>query len=247
MAVALTLIASGQSTSGASQTWSVGAGGVPSGAAVVVCVAETGTITAMGSCSDSASNSYGADTSVALNNTNSNGWLGAYHAYGITALVNGNTVSYTKKTSGNPSCGSAMYLTGILTGSDPIDTAVTAHAYGSSATPTVTSGTPAVANEMFIAAVSSYATSMGWTQDSTNASWATPPNNVNPITAPGIAGGHVINSGTGTLTYAPSITNKAWAEVIVAFKPAVGGFFRGDPMTGLGCGGPFFRDALAGI
>jgi hypothetical protein len=65
-----------------------------------------------------------------------------------------------------------------------------------------------------------------FTQDSGHG-WATPPN---AATSSGpsvsVAGGNQVNSGVGTLTFAPTLNVAvAWAAFIVGFRPLSGGGF----------------------
>jgi hypothetical protein len=79
---------------------------------------------------------------------------------------------------------------------------------------------PAVAGSLILGIVSTPVAT--FTQDSVHASYATPPNRI-ASGASGtdvvVAGGTVVSS--SQLTYAPTLgSSVAWAEIVVAFKPA---------------------------
>jgi hypothetical protein len=106
----------------------------------------------------------------------------------------------------------------------PLDTAVTATAFGSSTTPSVSGGTPAGSNEMFIAFIAGRGSSVTFTQD-TAIAWATPPVEATSGTVNNdrrINGGFFNAIGLGgALVYAPTYSvTTLWAAIIVAFKPS---------------------------
>lgn len=200
----------------------VGVGGVPAGTLIVVAVCERSASGTSGTVADSAGNTY---TSIVAANLNASAALGRgtlFYVNNATALVNGDTVTYTKNASGVACAMSVCYATGIDKTS-PLDTSVTASATASTTTPTVTSGTPVVAGELFIGAL--LFTSGSPQTFSQGSGFTTPPDEVMSGTLGSDArvdGGNLINSGTGTETYAPTLTlARSLAIFIVGFKPAL--------------------------
>lgn len=182
---------------------------VAAGSLIVVRSAETGTT--LGTVTDSAGNTYTAITSVHPGGGVSTGTTGLFYCKNCLALSSG-TVTFHKTASGN--CAIAvMSATGIDTVA-PLDTAVTNTATGSSAAPSVTSGSPAVSGELFVA-VADWATSSRTGTQDTGDGWAAP-----PVAQTLDIGGNQVNAGTGTLTYAPTLSGTSvWGAIIVAFKP----------------------------
>lgn len=226
MTISVTDIGTNSNTSGATVAVTVGVGGVPSGALIVVCICEQGSSTVGGSVADTAGNTYASAVSQTLS-PGATAFMNVFYAFNASALVSTNTITYTKQTSGDRTAISAFYATGIQTSPDPLDGAVTASAKGSSSAPSVTSGTPGASGELFVGVVGvSGETTDTFTQDSTNGAYATPPTRVGTSGAgldPVVAGGNLVNSGSSAKTYAPSITSRAWGDVIVGFKAAAAG------------------------
>lgn len=179
----------------------------PVGSMVVVLVAEANT--AAGSVTDSAGNTY---TLAKLINGNPNAQI--FYSSGIAALASG-TITYTKAASGSNVVISAFYITGAA--ASPLDLATTGTT-GTSTSPSITSAAPAVVNELFVTATQWAVASQTLTQD-TNHAWAA-------ITlAQGnslsITGGTFVNTGSGALTYAPTISaSETWKQLLVSFKHA---------------------------
>ena len=209
----------------------VGAGGVPVGALIVVETIEvtwpnqTGTLSA--SCAaltDTQSNAYTvayAGIAQYLNQLNC-----VYYAIISNALVSGNTIKYTGQSSSGDYAMSAFYATGIAS-SSPLDTAVTATTSVASGTTiaSLTSGTPAVSGELFVAlclsGTSTYTQSSG--------GWATPPvavyngdSNIYNSGVYGVYGGTLINAGTGTKIFSPTTGVTFGLDIILGFKPSGG-------------------------
>lgn len=185
---------------------------VPAGALVVVCVNDSSTSQGTLSVQDSASQTYTLATSASPDNTAADGVVGLYFFYNTAALPIGSTITYKNTNpSGADVTVSAVYATGVLATSSPLDAA--ASAYGSSTTPSVTIDL-SVENELCI----------GWVGSNTAVDpvqapgWNTPP-------SPGAAGatalGGFIFSATSTSeTYDPTLgTTGVWAVVAAAFKP----------------------------
>ncbi len=188
--------------------------------------------------SDSASNTYvgGNDgiTGHAIYHDEGNiaattGAAAMAYSYNCAALTSGQTITMTNATgASNTAALSCFYATGLKTASDPQDSTTNNGTGGSSATPSVTaSGAPATASSLVIGLVGTNGPSGdSFTQDSTNAAYATPPTRVgtaggNQTTNYTIAGGFVVTS--SQLTYAPSITSRNWAAMIAGFAPAPSG------------------------
>ena len=220
MAISVTNIGVNANTTGATVAITVPAGGVPVGALICLTSSESTNSFPPGSVADTASNTY-AEVISARRSDGPTGFGSIFYAWNVAALVSGNTITYTKVASGARTAISAFYATGILTISDPLDSAATASAFGTGVSPSVTSGTPSVAGDLFVAAVI-FGGNHSFTQD-TGHGWATPFNeSASGATSTDacVDGGNQINPGTGTKIYAPTINNIDWAALICAFKAA---------------------------
>ncbi len=197
---------------------------VPGGSLVVVAVEEddeAAATTTMGAVTDG-TNTYTRITTIQLNNSSTVGILGIFYSANVTALSSA-TLTYTKTNAGNPAQIAALYSSNIATVT-PLDTAVTATAFGNGTPPSVTSGTPAQAGELFVGGLGADASqTFTFTQDTTHG-WATPPDYIiqGPL-GPGIfsatGGGSQINAGTGTKIFSPTINvGVLWGEIVVGFK-----------------------------
>jgi len=199
----------------------VPAGGVPVGALIVVCVSDnsvsgTGGLNAV---ADTGGNVYTSAVQANNNNAAANGCGIMYTANVTKALVNTNTITYTLGTATSSAAVAAFYIKGAPTLIEAKNSAT-----GSSTTPSVTSGTPSVAGDLFIGMVSATTLVSSFTQDSTNAAWASPPGQVS-IAAPPLGGGNVVNAGAGTRTYAPTFgTTDTWAALIMGVQGTVSGW-----------------------
>src|SRR5258706_2245004 len=199
----------------------VPAGGVPAGALIVVCVSDnsvsgTGGLNAV---ADTGGNVYTSAVQANNNNAAANGCGIMYTANVTKALVNTNTITYTLGTATSSAAVAAFYIKGAPTLIEAKNSAT-----GSSTTPSVTSGTPSVAGDLFIGMVSATTLVSSFTQDSTNAAWASPPGQVS-IAAPPLGGGNVVNAGAGTRTYAPTFgTTDTWAALIMGVQGTVSGW-----------------------
>jgi hypothetical protein len=181
---------------------------VPAGSLIIVEVIDASS-TIGGSVSDGV-NTYTASGGVFLNNVSTNGFMRTWFA--PNASLSAGTITYTLQATTAASI-SAIYSSNIIT-SSPLDSAVTATAFGSSTTPTVTSGTPASTGELFVAGIGEGGST--FTQDSGHG-WTSPPNvdsNNN------VAGGKQVNAGTGTKIFAPTLgASTTWAVNVLGFKP----------------------------
>lgn len=196
---------------------------VPSGALIAVGTSDSSNASSGGTLSDGGTNTYTSIVSKALNNSSGQGFSQVWYSNNVSAL-SGATLTYTFASTSKTGCLSALYATGIAA-SNALDTAVTASATGNSASPSVTSGTPAVAGELFLAWVGyTGINGQSYTQDSTH-NWATPFANFNSTTSNTKCGGggNQVNAGTGTIVFAPTLgSGQAWAAFVVGFKAALG-------------------------
>lgn len=204
---------------------SVGGGGVPAASLIVLLVTDN---TTTGSASDTAGNTYQVGPSKQVTY---NGYAQIFFVYNSLALSSGNSITYTATSIAWSM--SAFYATGIQTSSNPLDTSVTASLNNYGALNTLTSGTPSVAGELFVAMLGSKsaATTAGpypWFVQDTADGWGGPPptsvydaTSGGPLTA--VDGGYQINSGTGTKAFTPGGNGSStydYASIIVGFKPA---------------------------
>lgn len=182
---------------------------VPAGALIVVIVGNNSSSTA-GTMTDSASNTY-----LAATTTNNGVVAGAiFYATNVAALSS-QSITYTPP--GAASCAlSAFYVTGELTSGSPLDLVTTPV---SGTTISLTSGTPAVAGELFVGATVLNGVGLTYTQAS---GFATPPVAASTFSSDLLAGGNLINAGTGAVTYAPTFGGSVITAVglLVSFKPA---------------------------
>lgn len=226
-AITTVSIGTNTNTSGTTIAVTVGAGGVPATSMIFCAAFEFTNSTTIGTIADTASNTYtkiGA-TLLPNNTASAHGEGGIFYAYNVTALSNGNTITFTKNGGSVQAVFSCLYATGIKTVADPLDTAVSPTiAFGSSTTPSVTSGTPGVAGELFICALAFGDTTATptFTQDTGNG-WAVPPTEAsvnNGGNGNQVNGGNQVNVGTGTKACAPTYSaSKPWAITIAGFKP----------------------------
>lgn len=254
LAPSATSLGTGSNSAGTTLILTVGAA-VAAGSTVVVGTAtgNNATLAAGATVADSNAASYTQiGSSLTFGATGGVGWGQLFYLPNSAALANGSgTITMTKQASGQFVALSAMVVSGVAAA--PLDTAVTATATGSSGTPSVVSGTPAVAGELiigFCGAQDANGTGCVYTQDSTH-SFTTPfvavdtPASVQKAVT---GGGNVLNAGTGTTTFAPTLSNSSarWAEWIIGLQPG-GGLFRQSHLQAMGTGGPFFSDPMAGI
>lgn len=215
-------IGSSTTVVGGTVTITIGAGGVPAGAHIVIAVSWNLTVN-QPTITDTAGNTYlisGNGTVKANNNITANGAGGVFRERTGLALVNGNTIVVTLDVTSTAAAVDAFYVTGLLNTAS--DTAAFGVNSGSSANPTGTSGTPVAGGELFVAIVTGASLVTSFTQDTTNAAWGTsPPSGSISNAAPVLGVGIVYNSGSGTLTYAPTFgSSDAWAVTIVGYITA---------------------------
>lgn len=234
MAIALTNIAHNQNGTGATIAVTVPVGGVPTGAVIFGALSErTNHAAPVGSVADTALNTYQIPTNASgnLNNVAANGVGELWYSYTGGALVSGNTITYTRNTSGSNVAFSCFYATGLLASGDPFD--IAANATGTNTTPSV-SVTPGTANDLAVGVLAAKGDAGTFTQDASLA-WATPPvqsTTGSAGTAARVEGGTVVLSGASSTTYAPTISvGTPWVIIIATFKPA-GGASRPVKMAG---------------
>lgn len=215
MAIVLTSIAVASSSAGTTTVITVPAGGVPAGSLIVVTVQEDNTTGTIGTITDTAGNTYTKITDLSPNAANANGRCAMFYVKDCLALVNGNSITYTKTTSGRLVDLAAFYATGVDTVA-PLDTAVTATSSASSSAPTVTSGTPAVSGELFVGNAF-WKGNATYTQDSGHG-WSGQPDPVNNATM-GMDGGSQVNAGVGTIIFSPTISvSLVNCQILAGFK-----------------------------
>lgn len=238
--MAYTVVNLGTNADGSTGTCSLTGITVPAGATIVVFVFDhvTGTINAPG---DPVNGSY---TNIAgamshPNNSAASGTAAIYYLKGVQALTN-SSIIWNKIGTAEVAGISAFYILGA----GALDNNVTAASFGNGTQITfLTSNTPSGPNELFIGAVA-YDNSSTCTQDSTNAAWTTPFNQVSGI---GLFGGHVTNATQSTLTYSPTLgATGLWAAYIVGFAPAVGSLLAGCHL-GVSATGVSGRDGSTNI
>jgi hypothetical protein len=227
MAFVVTSCGTNSNTSGTSLVVGNGSGSgladIPTGALIVVAVLESGSPAPGASAlSDNQNSTYAQITTRALNNVAANGSLALYYFWNNThsvLLTGTDSITYTKNASAHGAAMSVFYVTGQLSGSDPLDSGTTNTASGSSTSPSVTaSAAPAVPSSLFVAGMAADNNS-AFTQDTTNGTWVAPFTRLTISTSAQLAGGNQV--GSSALKYNPAIgTSTPWAEIITAFKPA---------------------------
>lgn len=248
MAISVTGIATG--TGGVSSTTfsiTVPAGGVPSGA-LLLAFLSSASASGTPTISDTASNSF---TSFGLqygNGIAANGYAQPWYAKNCNALSSGNTIVFTYVANFGGASGSAIYATGIDT-TAPLDTSVTATAGGSSTTPSVTSGTPGVAGELFVSWV--FLKNLNGLTTATNDTghgWTAPFSKVAGGAYSHHYAGYQINSGSSAITYAPTFSvTGTWATGVAGFKAAVTASVGASAGVGsaTSVGAPLFKGVAA--
>lgn len=216
------------STSGATVAATVPGGGVPSGCLIIVCVMENNG-TEGGSVSDTAGNTYNLALSR-LFTGDGDSFARVYYSYDVAALTSGQSITFTKRTSGDRAGITAFYVTGEQTSSDPYDSAGSKSSASTANNPSITSNSPAESGELF-AAFSCWrgASSDSYTLDTGNGWTGPPPTDVRGTGGAGahpqISGGFQVNSGSGTKTHNPTVnpsaSDNASALFIVCFKAAI--------------------------
>lgn len=252
-AIIITNVGTASNTTGATLTETIS---VPAGVTVFVIVTEQnglGTVTSVGTVSDSVNGAYTAEETGFIVGSANYG-VGGVFIFSNSAVLSSATLTYTKNKSTSEASISVFYATGVSNVS-PLDSAVTASAIintnggGGTApgTPTTVSGTPSVAGELFLAAVITSPFTQGnascranWFSQDTADGWATPPvgvfSNTNTTSLSAVYGGTQINAGTGTKSFtAGNVSNLTQCfgfQWVLGFKPGSTGNLRA--LTGVG-------------
>jgi len=218
--MAITLVDLGGNNSTAGPTVTVGVT-VPAGDLVYVTVFEKSASNITGSVTDPVNGTYNFYKGVSPNGSAAEGFMTSFYIWNAKALSVQN-ITYTKGTSGVFTQVNVLRASGIGTGNDPLDLNAGGTASGSSATPSITSGTFARTGELII----NY---LGWsavggdffTQDSTNAAYASPPPVANNSgSAEANAGGFLVRTSLAPILYAPVLNNsRPWAIIQAVFAP----------------------------
>lgn len=202
MAIVRTDIGANLSATGGTLVVTVPAGGVPAGSLIVVAVIENNTTGTIGTIADTAGNTYTKITDKSPNNANANGRAALFYVKNCLALVSGNSITYTKISTGLSTSMSAFYATGVDR-ANPLDTAVTNFSTASSSSPTVTTGTPSRHGELFVG-VAFWKGNATYTEDSAH-NWAgLPTGAVNPTL--GHDGGNQVQTSPSTIVFNPTIS-----------------------------------------
>lgn len=180
---------------------------IPAGALVVVTVYDGGP--SAGTVSDTQSNTWVLVASGHPNNQSAEGTAAMYECYNCKALSTSDAVNY----SNNGADIVLSFSTQIQTGSNPLDTS--AVAYGSSAAPSVPSGSAAVSGELFIGWGITYNCFNAFSNPS---GWLSIP--VNSIDQTCEIGGNLIGATTAPQTYNPALpATDDWVVLIASFEP----------------------------
>lgn len=216
---------SGSSGAAISLTTSVS---VPTGALIVAIAYEKSTGNSGTGFADTVGNSYISDLGgYAPDNNTSYGIYQVYWSYNSIALPSGDTITFTRHTSGDAVVLEAFYVTGIWKSSDPFDAYTGSECsggnacYGSSTSPSANTAVPTYSNDLFVGIVAYYSSSSTTpTQDSTNAAWATPPDYsaTGSINIQLFGGTFVATDGLSHI-YAPTLpASVPWSDYVMSFR-----------------------------
>lgn len=175
--------------------------------------------TATVSISDSASNTWSTVVQDFHAGSGTHGFLaGAY----ITNALSGGTI--TVSISGGINWTSATAGASKVTGAASSSTNDTAANQNTNAaattTPTITSGTPANAGDIFFTTYANVgATTDSYTEDTTNGTWSTLYSKSGTATST-FAQSYQVNAGSGTMKHQPTTTSRGYVQAIMAFKVA---------------------------
>ena len=204
----------GSSNNAAGATLTLTGVTVPANSLVCVAVSEAVAVTA-GTLSDG-THSYTKITSELMSTSVG---IGVLFYYFYASPQSGLTLTYTKGGTGDKCSMAAFYATGINS-TTPVDSAVTAVAQSTSATPTITSGVPTQSGDLIVAMV---AYDYSSAEALTNAGpFAAPFDNVTTQTTAQLGGGNLNVAGSLAVTYAPTIAHAPTgaALIIAGFAPA---------------------------
>lgn len=225
MSFTITNLGSVTNSTGATLAITVPAAGIPKGALVLVLDSEANNITYStgGTMTDTQGNTY---TQVVHGNNNNIATVNfgvLWQSILTTALVSGNTITLTKQVSGGNAIMAGMSITGQLA-SSPLDATTQATAFGSSSTPSVTSGVPTVNNELIIGGMSWQDTANATYSQDTTHSFTVPfatGKTTGGVQKAAIGGGSKVISGASAQTFSPTLTaSDRWWAFVVGVKPA---------------------------
>lgn len=190
---------------------------VPPGALIIVAVCDRSTGAGAGTLADSKSNSWQSVQQNMNGVPNGDGYC--FFAYNCIGMSAGDTITFTKLVSGDRAALSAFYVTGADI-TNPLDISTTAAVVGGGSQPTITSGVPFVANELFVGLLFDRGNGGTFTQ---GAGFATPPiQSTSGGTGPDgrTDGGTAIQTTPLAMTYAPTVgTVTAGAIMLLSFRP----------------------------
>jgi hypothetical protein len=169
-----------------------------------------------GAVTDTQGNSYAVASSFAVSGT---GVEVIWYAFNSKALSTSDTITYTDANAVELQMDVAD-ARNVLASANPLDSATAGNADSPSTnTPSVTSGSPSLKGDLFVAlvwgnsSVAATTQSPGWSSSLSYSPGTTPTNFV---------AGTIVNTGSGTETYAPTGgTPGGWQAQIIAFKPAL--------------------------
>jgi hypothetical protein len=218
MAVVVTDLGTASGTIGG--TISITGVNVPAGSLIYVFAFEKNITGDLGFAFDS-SQTYNILSATSPDSNVLEGTATVFYIANCLALV-GDTITYFKGTPGIYASMAVLYVTGVQQQPDPVVAAGTATGTGSS--PSVTLG-PFLSSGDLIICNLAWSAGAGdtFTQDSTHAAFATPPDTlIASGSSAGIAGGFVVYMNTAALTYAPALNNaRPWAVLMQGFRPGV--------------------------
>lgn len=213
-------------------------GGVPAGALIVVVFYEYSNPSTNATITDSAGNTYTnpntAGYCISPNNSEgSYGYSCIAFVGDASAIASNGTITLTRGTNNSGTVMEAFYATGIYPESDPLDEGSTGY-YGNTSTPRATASVVSHLGDLFVGWVAAASGSaVSWTQDSTNANWQNPPDQVYYSgTNINLFGGNFVAVGTApsAQVYAPTMgAATPWGSRIFAFRAAPNAAFLLTP------------------
>lgn len=192
----------------------IGAGGVPSGSTIVVLVTPTNPAASI-SVSDTAVNTYVRQNRVFYDSTTF--VSAAFICQNCTALIPGNTITFTVST--GSSIMSALAIRTTQATSLDLNTSPVNSGASKITNPTITSGTPSTAGEIFVGMLAFVTVSPTSTMIQATGGWQQPPDFSATIGSLAHGGGWLKNAGTGTVTYNPTLSaNNFTGLMLFSFK-----------------------------
>lgn len=193
----------------------VGPGGVPAGSTIVVLIQPGSGPGSVNNVIDTASNTYTRQNFVSYDS----GVLysAMYVCQNCTALIPGNTITLSL----NAGSGVMSALAIKTTQATSLDLNTTPVSSGGSkiTNPTITSGTPSTAGEIFIGGLVFVAVSPASTMVQATGGWQQPLDFSTTSSSSRIGGGWLKNAGTGTVTYNPTLSAANFTGIfLMSFK-----------------------------